>query len=106
VSEAGRDRPLWPNTPGGRERSSEGSRSRACRSEQRWSPGKPGGIDDLAEAGAPPSSQALPDVTSFAIAPAGRAAVEATIRGESRRWGDSGIERFRGCSYFDVGCRS
>lgn len=35
-----------------------------------------------------------------------RAAMEATARGESRRWGDSGIVRFRGCSYRNVGCRS
>jgi hypothetical protein len=66
---------------------SEGSRSRAYRSETRWSPGKPGDIDGQAEARGSPSSEALPEVTSFAKASAGRAAVEATVRGERRRRG-------------------
>lgn len=59
------DRPLAENATG-RERSAEGSRSRAHRSERRWHRGKPRRIAGQAKARGSPSSEALPEVTSFA----------------------------------------
>lgn len=83
-----------------RVRCSEGSRSRAYRSEQGGSEGdrrepretegnrrKPDDIEGQTEAGGSPSSEASPEVTSFAYASAWRAAVEAIFECESDRGG-------------------
>jgi hypothetical protein len=77
----------WPNTPSG------GSIPRKALDQEPTGPsgagplGKPRDIKGHAKARGSPSSEALPEVTSFANASAGRAAVEATIQGENRRWG-------------------
>ena len=77
----------WPNTPSG------GSTPRKALDQEPTGPsgagplGKPRDIKGHAKARGSPSSEALPEVTSFANASAGRAAVEATIEGESRRRG-------------------
>jgi len=98
--------------PGGRIRHKGRSAHRKALDQEPTGPsgagplGKPRDIDDPAKARGSPSSKALPEVTSFAKASAGRATVEAITRGESRRWGDSGIERFTGCSCCNVDCRS
>jgi len=98
ASEAGLRPSRWPNTSQGR------SAHRKALDQELTGPssagpiGKPRDIDSHAEARGSPSSEALPEVTSFAKAPAGRAIVEAVTQGESRGWGDSGVERFTGCS--------
>jgi hypothetical protein len=98
ASAAGLRPSRWPNTPQGR------SAHRKALDQEPTGPssagplGKPRDIDGHAKAGGSPSSEASPEVTSFAKASAGQAAVEATVQGESRGWGDSGIERFTGCS--------
>jgi len=51
----------------------------------RGSPRKPDDIECHAKAGGSPSSEASPEVTSFAYASAWRAAVEATFERESGR---------------------
>jgi len=70
----------------GRERCSEGSSIEGPQVRAVLVLGKPRVIESHAEALGSPSSEALPEVTSFAHASAGRAAVEATIQGESRGW--------------------
>jgi hypothetical protein len=85
ASAAGLRPSRWPNTPQG------GSTHRKALDQEPTGPrgagpiGKPRDIDSHAKARGSPSSEALPEITSFAKAPAGRAAVEATIQGESRR---------------------
>jgi len=77
----------WPNTPSG------GSTPRKAFDQEPTGPsgagplGKPRDIKGHAKARGSPSSEALPEVTSFAKASAGRATVEAAIQGESQRWG-------------------
>lgn len=106
ASEAGLRPSPWPNTPQGGSARRKALDREPTGPRGAGSPGKPGYIDSHAEAGGSPSSEAPPEITSFAKAPAGQASVEATTRGESRRWGDSGVERSTGCSYCNVGCRS
>jgi len=48
--------------------------------------GKPRDIKGQTKASGSPSSEALPEVTSFAQVSAKRAAVEAIMQGESRPW--------------------
>ena len=99
------DRPPAENT-GGRERSSEGSRSRAHRSEWRWLQGKPRGIAGQAKARSSPSSEVLPEVTPLIVRKRGGWLWKPASKAKAKEEGDSGIERSRGCSYRYVGCRS
>lgn len=98
------DRPVAENATG-RERSTEGSRSRAHRSERRWHRGKPRRIAGQAKARGSPSSEALPEVTSFAGLRLGGRPWKPASKVKAKEEGDSGVERSRGCSYRYVGCR-
>jgi len=89
-----------------RVRCSEGFRSRAYRSEQGGSRGKPGDIERRAKAGDSPSSEAPPEVTSFAALRHGERPWKLPSNAKADGGGDSGIERFTGCSYCFVGCRN
>lgn len=82
----------------GKERPSEGFRSRAYRSEQGGSHGKPGDIERRAKAGDSPSSEAPPEVTSFAELRPGERPWKPPSNAKAGGDGDSGIERFTGCS--------
>jgi hypothetical protein len=87
-------------------RCSEGFRSRAYRSEQGGSHGKPGDIERRAKAGDSPSSEAPPEVTSFAGLRPGEQPWKPFSSAKADGDGDSGIERFTGYAYCFVGCRN
>jgi hypothetical protein len=78
VSEAGRRPSPWPNTPQGGSDVPERLSIKSPTGPGGAGPiGKPRDVEGHAEAGGSPSSEAPPEVTSFAKASAGRAAVEA-----------------------------
>lgn len=66
--------------------------------------GKPGDIESHAKARGSPSSEALPEVTSSAGFRPGRRLWKPSWKAKADHGGDSGIERFTGCSCCDVGC--
>lgn len=59
-----------------------------------------------AKAGGSPSSEALPEVTPLIGRKLGGWLWKPASKVKANEEGDSGVERSRGCSYRQVGCRS
>jgi hypothetical protein len=98
ASAAGKRPSRWPKRP------RRGSAARKVLDQEPTGPGgagllgKPGDIEGHAKARGSPSSEALPEVTSSAGFRPGRRPWKPSWKVKAGPGGDSGIERFTGCS--------
>lgn len=98
ASAAGKRPSRWPKTP------RRGSAARKASDQEPTGPGgagllgKPGDVEGHAKARGSPSSEALPEVTSSTRSRPGRWPWKPSWKVKAGHGGDSGVERFTGCS--------
>jgi hypothetical protein len=106
ASAAGTRPSRWPNTPRGRSAPRKALDQEPTGPSSAGSKGNRGTSRARPKLGARRQARLYPRSCRSPVLRRWWAAMEATARGESRRWGDSGVMRFTGCSYRNVGCRS